>query len=248
VPQLRETRIWPQQGAPPIICTLAPKYSHGDLWPLGLASGLENADLARLEAVVGERRMVRRADYLFRFGDKFQGSYTLRAGSFKTVAGHEEGFQHVTGYILPGETFGLGGICHGQYDCDAVALEDSAVCPISFSTLEILCRDLRGAQRNLTKLLSQEIVRESRQMVMLSGMTAERRVAVFLLNISHRLHERGYAAREFTLRMTREEIGSFLGIKLETVSRTLSRFHREGLIRVNGKQIVLFDVQALAEI
>ncbi|WP_084004132.1 helix-turn-helix domain-containing protein [Cupriavidus pauculus] len=228
--------------------SLAPRCAHCSLRPLCLAAGLEDADLPKLEEVVGQWRMVHRGDYLFRVGDRFQSLYTLRSGSFKTVAGHEDGLQHVTGYLLPGEMLGLGAICAGQYDCDAIALEDSTVCVIPFASLESLCRDIRGVQHYLHKLLSQEIVRESRQMVLLSGMTSERRVAAFLLNISRRLHERGYAAREFTLRMTREEIGSYLGIKLETVSRTFSRFQREGFIRVDGKKIELFDLEALAEV
>ena len=236
------------QNVPQPVHRIAPKCSRCGLRPLCLASGLKEEDLPRLESVVGHWRMVRRGEYIFRVGDPFHSLYTLRSGSFKTVAGHEQGIEHVSGYILPGEILGLGAIGGDQYDCDAIALEDSAVCVISFASLETLCQDLRAAQRNLMRLLSQEIVRESRQMVLLSGMTSERRVAAFLLNVSDRLCARGYAARAFTLRMTREEIGSFLGIKLETVSRTFSRFQREGLIRVDGKQIELFDMQALAEI
>lgn len=205
-------------------------------------------ELPRLERVVSQWRMIHRGDYLFRVGDKFHSLYTLRSGSFKTIAGHEDGLEHVSDFILPGETLGLGAIGGGQYDCDAIALEDSAVCIIPFAALESLCHDVRSVQHHLNQTLSREIVRNSRQMVLLSGMTAERRVASFLVDFSRRLLERGYAARSFTLRMTREEIGSYLGIKLETVSRTFSRFQREGLMRVDGKQIEILKPEALAQI
>lgn len=222
--------------------------SRSRLLPLSLASGLADSELKKLQELAGQWRIVHRTDYLFRCGDEFRSIYSLRSGSFKTVGGHAEGHEHVTGYILPGELFGLGGICDARYDCDAVALEDSAVFAIRFSSLESLCRDLRRAQCNLVKLMSQEIVRECKHTVLLSSMNSERRVATFLINVSRRLKEHGYSDREFSLSMTRKEIGSFLGIKLETVSRTISRFNRDGLTRINGKAVVLIDVQALTDI
>jgi len=239
---------YPEAYAPAQVMALTPRCAHCSLRPLCLAAGLDDDDLPQLGSVIGQWRMVHRGDYLFRVGHRFQCLYTLRSGSFKTVAGHEEGVEHVTAYLLPGDMLGLGAISGEHYDCDAIALEDSTVCVIPFSPLELLCRDMRGVQRQLHKLLSQEIVRESRQTTLLSGMPSERRVAAFLLNISRRLRARGYAAHAFTLRMTREEIGSYLGIKLETVSRTFSRFQREGLIRVDGKRIEIFDLDALTQV
>lgn len=247
-PYPRATNSAPARQPVARILPLAPRCAQCTLRSLCLAADLDAADLPRLESVVGQWRMVHRGDYLFRVGDKFQSLYTLRSGSFKTVAGHAEGIEHVTAYLLPGDMLGLGAICRERYDCDAIALEDSAACVIPFSALESLCRDVSGVQHQLHKLLSQEIVRESNQTILLSGMPSERRVAAFVLNISSRLRARGYAANAFTLRMTREEIGSYLGIKLETVSRAFSRFQREGLIRVDGKQIEIFDIEALAQI
>ncbi|WP_019448761.1 helix-turn-helix domain-containing protein [Cupriavidus sp. BIS7] len=215
---------------------------------LCIASSLEPEELPQLEAVVSHWRMVHRGEFLFRAGDRFQSLYTVRSGSLKTVASHAGGLEHVTGFFLPGETVGLGAIGEGEYDCDAIALEDSAVCVLPFAPLESLCRDVKSLQQHFHKMLSREILRESKQMILLSGMTSEQRVAAFLINVSCRLQERGYASRDFTLRMTREEIGSYLGIKLETVSRTFSRFQREGLIRVDGKRIELYDLEALAAI
>ncbi len=228
--------------------TYQAKCSVCSLRPLCVASGLGDDELAHLQSVLGQWRTVHRGDYLFRVGDPLRSLYTVRSGSFKTVTGHEDGLEHVAGYVLPGDMLGLGAIDDDRYDCDAIALEDSTVCVMPFAALEALGREGGALRHRLYRRLSREIVRESHQMVLLSGMSSERRVATFLLNVSARLRQRGYAAREFTLRMTRQEIGSHLGLKLETVSRTFSRFQREGLIRVDGKAIEIFDADALARV
>ncbi|QET04395.1 helix-turn-helix domain-containing protein [Cupriavidus pauculus] len=213
---------------------------------LCMASCLDDDHVGRLEAVVSHWRMVHRGERLFRAGDHFRSLYALRSGSVKTVTSDTCGGEHVTGFFMAGETLGLGAISTDAYDCDAIALEDSSVCVIPFGPMEALCRELKPLQHQFHRLLSTEIVRESRQMTLLSGMSAERRVAAFLVDLSRRLQQRGYSPRSLTLRMTREEIGNYLGIKLETVSRAFSRFQREGLLHVDGKRVELFDVEALA--
>lgn len=215
---------------------------------LCMASCLGDDSIGRLETVVSHWRMVHRGEALFRAGDPFQSLYALRSGSIKTVTGDAGGCEHVTGFYMVGETLGLGAISNGEYDCDAIALEDSAVCVIPFAPMEALCRDLKPLQQHFHRMLSTEIVREARQMALLSGMNSEQRVAAFLVNLSRRLQQRGYSPRNFTLRMTRDEIGNYLGIKLETVSRAFSRFQRDGFLRVDGKHVELFDVEALAAI
>lgn len=210
-----------------------------------MASSLGDADVLRLHDVVRNWRMVKQGQALYRAGDPFQSIYVLRSGSFKTVLSHENGREYVSGFFLPGETVGLDGIATDVHTCDAIALEDSAVCVIPFHLLETLCREVKSLQQHVHRLLSAEIVRETGQMMLLGNLSAEQRVASFLLSISDRLRRRGYSSTAFTLRMTREDIGSYLGMTLETVSRTLSRFQQEGLIRVRGKQIELLDPEAL---
>ncbi|VVE00088.1 helix-turn-helix domain-containing protein [Pandoraea cepalis] len=210
-----------------------------------VASKLNDHDTARLKSVVRTWRMVRQGHALYRTGDSFQSLYAVRSGSFKTVAQHSLGRQYVSGFHLPGELLGLDGIVAESHPCDAFALEDSAVCVIPFQPLEVLCRELTALQQHIHRLMSAEIVRETAQMVLLGSMSADQRVATFLLNLSNRFEQRGYSPREFTLRMTREDIGSHLGMKLETVSRSLSRFQRGGLILVSGKRITLLDREAL---
>ncbi|VVE36171.1 Transcriptional activator protein Anr [Pandoraea eparura] len=212
---------------------------------LCVASTLNDNEAARLKSVVRTWRMVRQGHALYRAGDAFQSLYAVRSGSFKTVAQHSLGRQYVSGFSLPGDLLGLDGIVAESHPCDAFALEDSAVCVIPFQSLEVLCRELSPLQQHVHRLMSAEIVRETAQMVMLGSMTADQRVAAFLLNLSSRFALRGYSPREFTLRMTREDMGSHLGMKLETVSRSLSRFQRRGLILVSGKRITLLNREAL---
>ncbi len=213
-----------------------------------MGGNLNDAERNRLDTVIHNWRMIRRGEALYRAGDAFQSIYALRSGSFKTVVAHQNGCEQVSGFFLTGETLGLDGICSERHACDAIALEDSAVCVIPFHLLEALCREMRSLQQHVHRMLSSEIVRESGVMLLLASLNADQRVAAFLLNISARQKARGYSHRELTLRMTREEIGSYLGMKLETVSRTLSRFQRDGLICVKGKRVILQDLDALDRI
>jgi CRP/FNR family transcriptional regulator len=172
----------------------------------------------------------------------------VRAGSFKTIVMHRDGREQVTGFHLAGDALGLDGVSTGHHSCDSIAIEDSHVCIIPFHLLESLCRELKGVQQHVHRMMSSEIVRESVLMMLLGTMSAEQRVAAFLLNLSTRLKARGYSPAEFYLRMTREEIGSYLGMKLETVSRMFSKFQREGLVDTRGKQIHILDLDGLERI
>jgi len=209
---------------------------------------LDAADLAVLDEVVCTTRSVKRGESLFRAHDTFQSLYSVRTGSFKTIVMHRDGQEQVTGFQIAGETLGLDGVCSGRHNGDAIALEDSTVCIIPFGQLEKVCAKVRSMQHHLHKMMSGEIVRESSLMMMLGTMSAEQRVAEFLLNLSERFRARGYSPADFNLRMTREEIGCYLGIKLETVSRMLSKFQRDGLIDPHGKQIHIIDLAGLARV
>ncbi|CAJ0887598.1 Fumarate and nitrate reduction regulatory protein [Ralstonia sp. LMG 32965] len=213
-----------------------------------IANAVPSAQRNQLDQMVHTWRKVARGEALFRAGDSFHALYAIRSGSFKTVVSHPNGASHVTGFQLAGETLGLDGIAADRHTCDAIALEDSTVCSMPFHCIEDLCQDIRPLQHRLHQLMAEEIVRESGLMLLLAGLSAEARVATFLLNLSTRMQDRGYSASSFTLRMTREEIGSYLGMQLETVSRALSRFQREGWIVVSGKNIELTDKAALTEL
>jgi CRP/FNR family transcriptional regulator, anaerobic regulatory protein len=172
----------------------------------------------------------------------------VRAGSFKTVVMHRDGREQVTGFNLAGDVLGLDGIGSGVHCCDALAIEDSQVCIIPFHQLEAMCRDVQPLQQHVHRLMGSEIVREATLMMLLGTMSADQRVATFLLNLSGKLKARGYSPAEFHLRMTREEIGSYLGMKLETVSRMLSKFQKDGLLDTHGKQIRILDMEGLSRV
>src|SRR5512135_2009139 len=191
--------------------------------------------MKRLEELIHNKRTYATGDYLYRAGDRFKSLHAIHSGSFKTRVLHDDGREQVTGFLMPGEIIGLDAICTEFHTCEALAMEPSEVCELPFSRLEELSRDIPSLQRHLHKIMSREIVRDQGIMLLLGSMRAEERLAAFLLNLSQRFTSRGYSASEFNLRMTREEIGSYLGLKLETVSRTFSKFQEDGLIGVQQK-------------
>jgi CRP/FNR family transcriptional regulator len=193
------------------------------------------------EQLVSTRIRLRKGDVLFRAGDRFTALYAIRLGSCKTVMLSDEGSEQVMGYHLPGEIIGVEGMGNDVHTCQAIALEDTEVCTLPFDRVERLAREDVSFQRRIYRLLSGAIARERTSALMLGTMRAEQRLASFLLDLSNRYQVRGYSSSEFVLRMTREEIGSHLGLKLETVSRLFSRFDEEGLIQVQGKVVKLLD-------
>ncbi|MEI7841861.1 MAG: fumarate/nitrate reduction transcriptional regulator Fnr [Gallionellaceae bacterium] len=202
-------------------------------------------EVLQLDQLSSIKRSYRRGDYLYRSGSKFASLYAIRTGFFKTQVLHEDGREQVTGFQMPGEIIGFEAISTDLHSCDAVALEDSEICELPFDKLEELSRQLPTLQRHLHKIMSREIVRDQGIMLLLGSMRAEERLAAFLLNLSQRFAARGYSSTSFRLRMTRQEIGSYLGLKLETVSRTLSSFQEAKLIEVQNKSIELLDLPLL---
>ena len=219
--------------------------SNCNLRELCLPVGLSDREMMRLDDLVSTRKRVRRGEHLYRAGQEFDSIYAIRSGFFKTDVFLEDGREQVTGFQMAGELMGLDGISAERHTCNAVALEDSEVCTIPFSRLEVLSREMATLQQHFHKVMSREIVRDHGVMMLLGTMRAEERLAAFLLNLSQRFTARGFSPAEFYLRMTREEIGSYLGLKLETVSRAFSRFQDEGLIAVQQKHIRILDIPGL---
>jgi CRP/FNR family transcriptional regulator len=229
------------------IARLKMACSSCSLRELCLPVGLSGDELDKLDTLVFTRRPAKRGEYLFRAGERFDSLYAARTGFFKTKLLLEDGREQVTGFHMAGELMGMDGIGTERHTCDSVALEDSEVCVIPFARLEHLSREMEALQHHFHKVMSREIVREHGVMMLLGSMRAEERLAAFLLNLSQRLSTRGYSPNEFNLRMTREEIGSYLGLKLETVSRVFSKFQEEGLIAVQQKNIRIVDAAGLRE-
>ena len=222
--------------------------SNCNLRELCLPIGLKPEEIQRIDDLVATRRKVKRRETLFRTGEKFSSLYAIRTGVFKTRVTSEDGRDQVTGFQMAGEIIGLDGIVNDQHTCDAVALEDSEVCVMPFDRVEELSREIAALQRHVHQIMSREIVREHSVLLLLGSMRAEERLAAFLLNLVQRLHARGFSRTELVLRMTREEIGSYLGLKLETVSRTLSRFVEDGIIEVQQRNLRILDADKLGRI
>jgi CRP/FNR family transcriptional regulator len=205
-------------------------------------------ELDRIDRVIGARRKIKRGDTLYHNGEKFSNLYAIRTGFFKTCITSEDGRDQVTGFQMAGEVIGLDGIVNDHHTCDAIALEDAEICAMPFAQIEDLSREVNALQHHVHKIMSREIVREHGVMLLLGSMRAEERLAAFLLNLAQRLHARGFSKSELVLRMTREEIGSFLGLKLETISRTFSKFVDDGIVDVKQRHVHILNTQALQEI
>ncbi len=206
-----------------------------------LSGPLALDEIERFERLISHRTRVRRHETLYRAGDPFCALYAIRSGSFKTSVLAEDGREQVTGYHLPGDIIGFDGIGTEHHGAGAVALEDADVCALPFAGIENLARTLPALQHSLCRTMSAEITRYQSVMLQLGSMQAHERLALFLLSVAERYRRRGQSSNEYTLRLTREEIGSYLGLKLETVSRLFSRFQGEGLVQVQGRAVKLLD-------
>ena len=228
--------------------TIKASCSNCNLRELCLPIGLSDEQMQRIDDIVAVRRKIKRGGMLFHNGEAFSSLYAIRTGFFKTSVATEDGRDQVTGFQMAGEIIGLDGIVNDQHTCDAVALEDAEVCVMPFDRLEDLSREITALQNHVHKVMSREIVREHGVMLLLGSMRAEERLAAFVLNLVQRLHTRGFSQSELVLRMTREEIGSYLGLKLETVSRTFSKFVDDGIVEVKQRHIRILDTDALKRI
>ena len=222
--------------------------SNCNLRELCMPIGLEVTDMKKLDEMVEKRRQVKQGQMLFANGDAFTSLYAIRTGFFKTSIANEDGREQVTGFQMAGEIIGLDGIVNDHHSCNAIALEDAEVCVMPFSNVEELSREIPVLQRHVHKVMSREIVRENGMMMMLGNMRAEERLAAFLLNLVQRLHARGFSQSEMILRMTREEIGSYLGLKLETISRTFSKLSEDGIIEVKQRYVKILAPDELKKI
>ena len=240
-----EIAMPPRTPVPGNVTKVATRCASCNLRELCLPCGLSGSDATRAEELVYTRRRLKRGETVYHAGDPFISLYALRSGFFKATLMLDDGREQVTAFHMGGEMLGMDGIGTGTHSTSAVALEDSEVCVIPYAKLQELTRDLPGLQTQFHKVMSREIVREHGVMLLLGSMRAEERLAAFLLNLSQRFNARGYSKSDFNLRMTREEIGSYLGLKLETVSRAFSKFQDEQMISVQQKHVRILDADGL---
>lgn len=212
---------------------------------LCLSLGLTGQELERLNALIVQRVKVKKGSSLYRMGDPLRSLYAIRIGSFKTTMVSVDGREQVTGFQMPGEMLGLDAICANQHACNALALEDSEVCPFHYAQLEKLAGVIPTLQHNLNKLMSREIVHDHSLLMLMGNMSSDERLAAFLLNLSQRFNALGYSSREFVLKMRREEIGSHLGLRLETICRVIAHLRDQGLVEISGRNVKILNIEGL---
>ncbi|WP_339453759.1 fumarate/nitrate reduction transcriptional regulator Fnr [Pseudomonas sp. EA_5y_Pfl2_R50] len=222
--------------------------SNCSVMELCLPIGMNGQEVARLDTLIVQRFKVKKGAALYRAGDPLCSLYAVRIGSFKTSILSVDGREQVTGFQIPGEMLGLDAISTDLHACDAVALEDSEVCPIHFARLEELAHELPSLQRSFNKILSREIVRDHDMLMMLGNMNSDERLAAFLLNLSQRLKTRGYSSTDFVLKMRREEIGSYLGLRLETICRGIAHLRDQALVEISGRNVKILDLEGLKQL
>lgn len=210
-----------------------------------LAAGMTDSEVRCLGQMTIGRRRVKKGQPVFRQGERFLFMYAVRCGTLKSTLTMKNGCDQVTAFHLPGELLGFDAIASGRHPTSLTALEDAEVCAIPYSQLADASAELRTLRLEVMRLAGAELVREQRLLALIANTHSEERVAAFLLNLSQRMEERGFSASEFLLRMTRAEIGSYLGTTLETVSRSLSAFARRGFIKVRRRRIHIVDTESL---
>ncbi|NNG13437.1 MAG: fumarate/nitrate reduction transcriptional regulator Fnr [Halobacteria archaeon] len=215
---------------------------------LCLPHGLEGADLEKLDSTIKHQPPLQPGQHLFRAGDAGQSLYAVRSGSLKTYCTTKNGDEQVLGFTLPGEIVGLDGMSDGQYESYSVALETSSVCQLPFSQLDELCAEIPGLHRQMMRVVGREVTSDHSMLLLLGKRSADERLAAFLLSLSARYKTRGLSATEINLPMSRQDIGNYLGLAIETVSRLFAHFQDQKLLRVNRRLITLLDMARLQEI
>lgn len=230
-------------------CHHNPQVSCGDcrLSTICLPISLHVTDIEKLDNIIQRSRPLQKGDYLYRAGEPFQSVYAIRSGTVKTIRVTNDGLEQVTGFYLPGEIVGMDGLAQNQFSNSALALETSAICEIPFARLEELSLQIPTLQRHFFQLMSKEITADQQLITLLSKNSAEERVASLLLSISRRNHTRQLSATEFRLAMSRADIGNYLGLTIETVSRVFSRFQKQELLEVDKKEIKIINMEGLTK-
>ncbi|MBD9416582.1 fumarate/nitrate reduction transcriptional regulator Fnr [Pseudomonas sp. PDM16] len=211
------------------------------LAPLCLPLSLNLEDMDALDRIVKRGRPLKKGEFLFRQGDAFDSVFAVRAGALKTFTLSDSGEEQITGFHLPSELVGLSGVDTEFYPVSSQALETTSVCEIPFERLDELSVQLPQLRRQLMRVMSREIRDDQQMMLLLSKKTADERIATFLVNLSARFRARGFSANQFRLAMSRNEVGNYLGLAVETVSRVFTRFQQNGLINAEGKEVQILD-------
>lgn len=231
----------PQAASKPIAC------KNCGIYQLCYSVG-GDTDLSTLDTLVKNRKTIKRGEFLYRAGDQFRAIYAIRGGSVKTSLLTDDGRVQVTGFHVAGKVLGLDAIVTSQYNCEATALETTGVCEVPFSRFEELSKKIPDLHYKMLKIMSQEILDNRELMMLLGKMSGEERLATYLLSMSRGLRERGLSPAQFNMSMSRSDIGNYLGMAEETISRIFTRFQDEGLISLQRRHVTINDLDQLRAI
>lgn len=210
--------------------------------------GMKSEDMEKLDEIIEQRKPLHKNDFLYREGDASIGVYAVRSGSVKTIVESSNGDEQIVGFHLPGELLGLDGFMDGKHTCTAIALETTSVCAMPLDKLDKLCGTLPSLNHQMHRIMGKEVTEEHKMLLMLGKMSAEEKVATFMLSISRRMEERHWKATEFVLSMPRQDIANYLGLAVETVSRLFAHYQEEGVIQVDRRRISILNMERLKEI
>ncbi len=210
-----------------------------------LPLALESDDIQLLDNIIQRSKPLQKNQHLYREGDDFQSVYAVRAGTLKAYKTTDDGREQVTGFYFPGEILGMDGISKNTHASSAKALETAAICEIPFSSLEKLSSMMPNLQRHFFQLMSREITEDQQLITLLSKNSADERVAALMLSISSRNARRKLSPTQFRLPMSRVDIGNYLGLTVETVSRVFSRMQKMDVLQVDNKEIEILDIEGL---
>lgn len=212
---------------------------------LCLPRGLSEAEVHELDGIVKRGRPINRGKHLYRMNDQDHSLYLVRTGSFKSYLSTDDGDEQVVGFHLPGELVGLDAFETGRHTCSTMAMETSTVCELPGEKLNHVCQSVPGLHSQLQSLIGKEISADHSMLLLLGKKSAEEKLASFLVSLSRRFHERGFSPVEFNLCMSRQDIGNYLGLAVETISRLFAKFQEENLLAVDRRLIKIKDLQSL---
>lgn len=209
---------------------------------------LNNQELDQLDNIIERKRPLQKSQILFKAGDKLKSLYALRAGALKSYTISETGDEQITAFHLPGDLIGFDAITHNEHPSFAQALGTSMICEIPYDVLDDLCGKMPKLRQQIMRLMSNEIINDQQMILLLSKMKAEERLASFIYNLSQRYSARHFSAVEFHLTMSRGDIANYLGLTVETISRLISRFQKLKILTVQGKYVLIEDMEELIRI
>lgn len=237
----------PRAAISPVACTTNIACTSCGIYQLCHSVG-GDTDLSVLDTIVKNRKTMKRGDFLYHAGEPFRAIYAIRGGSVKTSLLVDDGRVQVTGFRVAGDVLGLDAISTGQYNCEAMVLEETSICEVPFWCIEEFSKKIPDLQYKMLRIMSQEILDNHELMILLGKMNAEERLATYLLNMSRRFEKRSSPPFQFCISMSRSDIGNYLGITEETVCRILTRFQDEGLISTQRRHITLNNVDRIKAI